>query len=60
VLNRDAVAGKDREENEEVLDALNVEEDLFWEEKLVTALKGLKNNKAPGSCSVLKEFFKWG
>jgi len=29
VLNRDAVAGKDREENEEVLDALNVEEDLF-------------------------------
>ena len=34
--------------------------DLFCEEKLATVLKGLKNNKAPGSDSSLNEFLKYG
>ena len=49
MLNRDAVAGKDIEENEKVYDTLDVKEDLFFEEELVTVLKGLKNNQAPGA-----------
>jgi hypothetical protein len=31
-------------------------EDIFCEEELVTVLKGLKNNKAPGANNVVNEF----
>ena len=40
VLNRDIVAVKDIDENEKVCDTLDVKEDLFSEEELVTVLKG--------------------
>jgi len=60
VLNRDTVAGKDIEENEKFCDTLDVKKDLFCEEKLVTVLKGLKNNKAPCANSIENEFFKYG
>jgi hypothetical protein len=36
VLNRDRVTGKDIEENEKVCDTLNMMEDLFSDEELVT------------------------
>ena len=49
VLNRDRVAGKDRDENEKVCDKLDAMEDLFCEEELATVLKGLKINKATGA-----------
>ena len=42
VLNRDTVAGKDKDKNEKVRDTLDVKEDLFSEEELATVLKGLK------------------
>ena len=32
---------------------------MFCEEELVTVLKGLKNNKAPGAGSVIYEFLKY-
>ena len=60
VLNQDTFAGKDIEENEKVCDTLDVKEDLFCEEELVTVLKGFKNNKAPGADSVVNEFLKYG
>ena len=47
LLHRDSVTGKCIEEKEKVCDSLDVKEDLFCEEELVTVLKGLKNNKAP-------------
>ena len=37
-----------------------MEEDLFCEEKLLTVLKGLKNNKALSSDSVVSNFSKSG
>ena len=58
VLNRDTFAGKDIDENEKVCDTLDVNEDLFSEEELVTVLKGLQNNKAPGADSMINEFLK--
>ena len=39
-----------------VCDTLDVKEDLFCTEKLMTVLKGLKNNKAPGAGSVVNKF----
>ena len=36
-----------------------MKEDLFWEEKLATVLKGLKNNRDPGADSVVNEFLKY-
>ena len=60
VLNRDTVAGEDIDENEKVCDTLDVKEDLFSEEELATALKVLKNNKAPGAYSMINEFLKYG
>ena len=60
VLNRDAVAGKDIDENEKVCDTLHVKEDLFCEEEPATVLKGLKNNKSPSADSVINEFLKYG
>ena len=59
VVNWDRVSGKDTEENEKVGDALDVKEDFFYEEELVTVLKGL-NIKAPGADSVVNEFLKYG
>ena len=41
-------------------DTLDVKQDLFSEEELVTVLKGLKNNKAPGADSMVNEFLKYG
>ena len=38
VLNRDRVTRKDIEENEKVCDTLEVKEDLFCDEELVTVL----------------------
>ena len=37
-----------------------MKEDLFFEEKLATVLKGLKNIKVPGADSVVNEFLKNG
>ena len=59
-LNRDTVAGKDIDENEKVCDTLDAKEDLFSEEELVTVLKELKNNKAPGADNVINEFLEYG
>ena len=42
MLNQGRVLGKDLEENEKVCDTLDVKEDLFCEEELVTVLKELK------------------
>jgi hypothetical protein len=58
--NQDRVARKDIEGNEQVCDTLDVKEDLFCEEELATVLKGLKNNKAPGTDRVANEFLKYG
>jgi hypothetical protein len=33
-----------------------VKKDFFYKEELVTVLKGLKNNKAPGADAVVNEF----
>ena len=60
MLNRERVAGKNIEENEEVCDTLDVKEDLFCEEELATVLKGLKNNKVLGADRVVNEFLKYG
>ena len=57
VLSQDTFARKDIEENENLCDTLDVKEDLFCEEELVTVIKGLKNNKAPGADSVVNELF---
>ena len=56
VLNRERVAGKNIEDT--VCYPLDVKEDLFREEELVTILKGLKDNKAPGADGVVNEFLK--
>ena len=45
MLNRDRVAGKDIEENENFCDTLGVNEDLSCEEELATVLKGLKSKR---------------
>ena len=37
-----------------------MKEDLFSEEEILTVLKGLKTNKAPGADSVINEFLKYG
>ena len=60
LLNRDTVARKDIDENEKICDTLDVKEDLFSEEELATVLKGLNNNKAPGTDRVINEFLKYG
>ena len=60
LLNQDKVAGKDIEEKKKVCDTFDVKEDLFFEEELVTVLKGLKNNKAQGADGVVNEFLKYG
>ena len=60
MLNRDIVAGKDIDENENVCDTLDVKEGLFSEEGLATVLKGFKNIKALGADSVTNEFLKYG
>ena len=59
VLNRDRVTGKDIDENEKVCDTLDVKEDLFCEEEVVTVLKGYKINEAPGADSVVNEFLQY-
>ena len=59
VLNRDRVARKDTEENENVCDNLDVKEHLFCDEELATILKGLKNYMVPGANSVVNEFLKY-
>ena len=45
VLNHDIVIGKDVEKVEEVWDTLDVKEESFSEQELVTVLKGLKNTR---------------
>jgi len=35
-----------------------MKEDLFYEEELATAIKGIKNSKAPSADSVVNEFLK--
>jgi hypothetical protein len=60
VLNWDKVIGKEMKENEKNCDTLYVKEDLFCEEKLVSVLKILKNNKAPDADRVVNEFLKYG
>ena len=60
VLNRDTVKGIDIEEHEKVCDTLDVKKHMFFDEELVTVLKGLKNNKAPGSDRVVNKFLKYG
>ena len=59
LLNRDTDEGKDKEENEKAFDTSNVKKDLFCEEELVTVLKGLTYNKAPGADSVVNELLKY-
>jgi len=41
------------ENNEKASGTLEVKKGLFYAEKLLTALKGLKNNKAPSADSVV-------
>ena len=45
---------------EKVCDTLDVKEDLFCGKELTTALKELKNYKAPGADSLESEFLKYG
>ena len=40
--NHDRITGKDKEKNKKVCDTLDVKEDLFCEQELVTVLKGLE------------------
>ena len=58
MLNRESCR-KDIEENEKVYDTLDLKEDLFCEEELVTVLKGLQNNKASGADIVVNVFLKY-
>ena len=59
VLNPDRVIGKDTGENEKVCDTLDVKEDLFCEDGLVTVLKGIKkNNEHVDADSVVNKFLK--
>ena len=51
------MTGKHTEKNEKVCDALDVKEGLLSDEGLVTVLRELKNNKAPGDDSVVNELF---
>ena len=60
MINRDWGKGKDIEENEKACDTMDVKEDLFCEQEFVTVLKGLKNDEAPGTDSVVNEFLKYG
>ena len=60
MLNRERVEGNDVKENEKVCNTLHVKEDLFCEKESATGLKGLKNNKAPGTDSVVNEFLNHG
>ena len=39
---------------------MDVKEDSFRQEELVTALKGLKDNKIQGAGNVVNEFLKYG
>jgi len=48
------------EENGKVCYTLDLKEDFFCEEDLVTVLKGKKNNKASGADTVVNEFHKLG
>ena len=57
VVNRDRGTGKNIEENEKNYGTLDAKEDRVFEEELVTVLKELKNNKAPGADN---DFFKYG
>ena len=60
MLNQTTVEGKDTEENEKVCDTLDVKEDLFCKEEIVTVLYGLKNNTASVADSTGNEFLKYG
>ena len=68
VLNHGRITGKGIEKNEKVCDTLDVKEDIFFEEGIVTVLNGsnikyylnIKNIKIPDADTVVNEFLKYG